>query len=54
MNYQELIETAHNMTQNPQILAALEDGALLAEKESEWSQMEPDEIIDEIKAELEI
>ena len=52
MNYQEIIETAHNMTQNPRILAALEDGALLSEKECEWSQMTPDEIIADIEYEI--
>lgn len=52
--YQELIEAAHDMTSIPQILAALEDGALLAEKENEWAQMQPDEIINEIKYELAI
>lgn len=54
MTYQEIIEAAHDMTSIPQILVALEDGALLSEKEDEWSQMEPDEIIAEIKSELAI
>lgn len=50
MNYQELIETAYDMTENDDIKAALSDGELLAAKEAEWTGMTPEEIIADIES----
>lgn len=53
MDYQTLIETAHEMATTPEIIAALEDGELIGIKEPEWAGMTPEEIIADIEIELE-